>query len=511
MTPEVNNQSVLYGIIEKLPIYLQTKFKHETRMIREQRKRNPEFFDVVHFVKDAATEANDPVYGALATTYREMSSVGGRSHMTITAAATQSQSLQPRESDNQQATQKYLTRKCVICQDTHDLFNCSRFKAMSVDERIHIAKSNKLCFNCLKPNHTAEKCRANRTCSIQGCTKKHTKFLHKSTPSSVDSGANRAHPSTSATNGHVTGNITEGTEIEGQQGSTQTSVTSGHIGAGAMRSALPIVPVLVFNPATQESLHTHALLDTGFTNSFCTCSLARQLGVTGHKEILSLSTLERANSRSVTQVVKLKVSDINGKNFIDMDNVYVKMDLPIGLDNMATSVDISRWPHLDSIQLPVVNIGSVELLIGQDTPEALLPIDVIRGEPNSPYAVKTVLGWALHGPLGVKQDVTQTVLSNFVQSDFELERQLERFWTFDNVPVHQDTSEWSVNDKRVMDLWTNTTVFKNGHYEVAIPFKSAVHLPDNEKVARDRLDKLKIKLKKMLNCTISIQHIWQIC
>ena len=60
---EVNNHKTLVKVISRLPVYLQHRWRKEVCAIRRQSGGNPRFEDVVRFVKDAAEEANDPVYG----------------------------------------------------------------------------------------------------------------------------------------------------------------------------------------------------------------------------------------------------------------------------------------------------------------------------------------------------------------------------------------------------------------------------------------------------------------
>ena len=56
-----------------------------------------------------------------------------------------------------------------------------------------------------------------------------------------------------------------------QTSSTEMKVVNnGYIGAGSVKLALPVIPVVLFNPTNQLSIHTYALLDNGSSNSFCT-------------------------------------------------------------------------------------------------------------------------------------------------------------------------------------------------------------------------------------------------
>ena len=80
---------------------------------------------------------------------------------------------------------------------------------------------------------------------------------------------------------------------------------------------------------------------------------------------------------------------------------------------------------------------------------------------SQPYAVRTLFGWSLHGP--VEGQATPEVISQFV----DLEQQVERLWdieTFD-----EDKQSHSYEDKRVLDLWNTEIRHENGHYTLPIP------------------------------------------
>ena len=73
-----------------------------------------------------------------------------------------------------------LSQICPLCSQQHTLFGFSKFKDLRVEERINVAKENRLCFNCLRVGfYISSSCRLDRTCSVPGCGQKHTKFLHQ--------------------------------------------------------------------------------------------------------------------------------------------------------------------------------------------------------------------------------------------------------------------------------------------------------------------------------------------
>lgn len=55
--------------------------------------------------------------------------------------------------------------QCVICvTERHPLYACSKFKAMTCDEKTSVMKKNKLCQNCLGYGHFAKQCKSSHRC-----------------------------------------------------------------------------------------------------------------------------------------------------------------------------------------------------------------------------------------------------------------------------------------------------------------------------------------------------------
>ena len=77
--------------------------------------------------------------------------------------------------------------KLVICVDPITLcLGVMNLKKMTPNERYKFVHEKRLCNNCLLPGHYAAKCYRETTCSVPGCGKKHTKFLHFTPTSGVD-------------------------------------------------------------------------------------------------------------------------------------------------------------------------------------------------------------------------------------------------------------------------------------------------------------------------------------
>lgn len=92
---------------------------------------------------------------------------------------------------------------------------------------------------------------------------------------------------------------------------------------------------------------------------------------------------------------------------------------------MALPDDISKWSHLQGINIPQVPDNEITLLIGQDVPEAQAPLEVRRSPmKGAPYAIRTELGWSVCGPVG--GSAAREVATHYIQH-VSIDQALERF------------------------------------------------------------------------------------
>jgi hypothetical protein len=88
---------------------------------------------------------------------------------------------------------------------------------------------------------------------------------------------------------------------------------------------------------------------------------------------------------------------------------------------------IKRWPHLKNIAFTESSRCEVGILLGTDVPKAHWVIEQRFGQGNEPFAVKTLLGWTLMGPVPMPN---RQVAVNHLRIA-ELERDLARFYQQD--------------------------------------------------------------------------------
>jgi transposase InsO family protein len=495
LTAEINVQGTLVKLIDKLPQHLKNRWRKEVCEIRA-RQRMPTVNDVLKFVTFAAAEAMDPVFG-----YAQDAEDMGEYYQVRDKCKARHESINFAETDcyEAQAGQVVNSQGCVLCNASHSLNTCSKFTHMTPEQRFVVTKDHNLCYNCLNVGHPAIKCRQKSACAVEGCHKRHATLLHSHSFARNSSNQTQAY---------------------------STTVDIGCGQASQFRVTLPIVAVMARSVDGTRCVQTLALLDSGSTSTLCTDELAKQLNLCGRRKEIMMSTIEQQCHKVVTSEVQLMVTDLLGHNKILLPSVYTRPDLRISSSAKASPCAVNQYAHLAGISFPSCDLGKVQILIGQDVPEALIASEVKKGGFCEPYASKTLLGWTVHGVCvereesgagvnyaqtgdslveeterGWKVDDAVKVSVNFVQADRSLEAMVEQFWQTEDVTafeMDQDRTAWSQEDKQVIELWQQTAVhMSDGHYQLPIPFKTnRPAIQNNKSVALFRLQLLKKKLDK---------------
>ena len=464
---EVSTQRVIVSIVARLPNYLRTRWVREVQKHRSKGVSSLNIHDLANFVTCAAQEANDPVYSALLSG-SGVSEGGSKKPPSKRHGVSFSTSV---HSPVKQGV------KCGLCHGDHDLFGCNQFKGMKVADRRKYAADNKLCFNCLKAGHWSKDCKLERTCGIDDCKQKHTKFLHP------------LGPRPAAKDESKQGESRNEFKFKGTRLESSCSATT----QGRSRLALPIVAVKVKTAGCDKPVQAYALLDSGSTTSFCTDALADCVRAVGKSESMVLNTIDRSGREVQTRCVSLAITDIGERETYKLNSVYTRAAIPCGKSHIALHDDVSQFPHLKGIDLPFVESDSVTLLIGQDNADLMIPLEVRKGPKRGmPYAIRTRLGWVLNGAIGSSCNDDTSV--NFV--DCRLDEQLERFWKVEGWEhLNGPERSLSLEDERTMSLWRESiSQDSNDHYVLPIPFRSENLLPDSLPLAKKRLSSLRQRL-----------------
>ena len=474
---ELNSQHFIASVINRLQVYQKNKWKKIATDMKTRKARYPNFGELCEFVKTESMNASDPIYGEDGLlTYGSRSTTNTTSNPQYSTQRYQPRfQPPPRQTQSRTFATQIQGRKCLICQLQHPLYICEQFKALKQEDRLKFVKDNKLCVNCFLNNHDSSNCFKSSRCGIDGCNDKHSRLLHAIMYQY-----------------QVTGDTTA------VKSSGATSIELNH------DICLPTVKVKVNN-----SIDTMALLDTCSNSTFCSKDLVKRLKVLGIPVNLELSTLNSVACHTKSRIVpNIVVEGSEGQSLI-LKNVCVIDEIPI----KSCGIDVQKFTHISDIPVQP-NVSKVDLLIGQDNSAALVPLEVRKSDDiNKPFAVKTILGWSIHGKANescinycgmIYNKAKKSTICHFiggvtVNQPETIEEKLDKLWTLDN-DDEQDYEcdvQMSKKESEVLELWNDSvTVNDDEHYEFPIPWKDGVAVPNNYDVAFKRLQSLKHSLSK---------------
>ena len=471
---ELDTISNMRKIIFILPYKLRERWRSKACEI-QQRDIRVRMADLVSFIEKQASIVSDPVFGDIQepSSSRVTSRPPVKPHLTgsfatqVDVKPIQRTSEETMTRDQPRANQNMVPDKaCLFCNGEHELMTCVQFDSRPHEEKIEFVMQNGVCFGCLaKAGHISKDCGKRLQCTI--CNKQHPSALH----------------------------IKE-TTLK----SLQVSVKADeHTGAGNVQNCtLSIVPVQVKSTRGSTIINTYAFLDPGSSATFCTENLLNKLNIRGKRTNILLRTMNQEQSVITYMANGIEVSALNENNFIALPEVYTQKSMPVDTDSILKTEELARWPYLSEIQIPKIK-AEVELLIGNNAPKAIEPWEIINSRENGPYAVKTLLGWVVNGPLddSVVTDSSrhQKVTVNRT-SVAKLEDLIVQQYNHD-FNEKLDDNKMLIEDKRFIKIAEQSIMLKDRHYSLDLPFrKERPVMPNNYQVAEQRLIGLKRKFKR---------------
>ena len=85
-----------------------------------------------------------------------------------------------------------------------------------------------------------------------------------------------------------------------------------------------------------------------------------------------------------------------------LPKLYVRKDLPVDKEKIATPEKITEWEYLKPITKEIQKVQNdvcIGLLTGACCMKALEPMQVITSKSGGPYAYRTRLGWCIAAPI----------------------------------------------------------------------------------------------------------------
>ncbi len=456
----------IQAVIEKLPKTLQIKWAEKVDTLLEEKLTYPSFADLRDFINKASRVANNPAYGQAALHERNSKNKPQSFTAQINVEET------PRN-------QNSVTAKCEVCQQRHDIRDCKIFLDKSLQNRKEFLKQNDMCFGCLGLNHTSKGCLKKHRC--MKCGRRHPTVLHD--PEYDDAG-NKTHVESSAQ-----------VHIE-----TDTEVVLE-----------AIVPVRIKQSGQEKTITTYALLDTGSTGCFLTEALRQELQAQSENTTIKLKSVHGTLYSDTTVSTGLIITDMDGNNPVELPKTYSRDEIPVSHEQIPKPEAFAQWPHLKALseKLPrheqKVEIG---LLIGNNCPQALQPIEVIPTTDNGPFAVRYKHGWTINGPCKIATNEDCLVscnrilikeVSSFAKTVLpaEIPQMMEQDFSERDIGCEPGECAYSQEDETFMENAKTGLKFVNGSYELPLPYRDdQPSLENNKQQALKRALWQKKKLAK---------------
>lgn len=380
--------------------------------------------------------------------------------------------------------------KCSFCKQNHFNQNCEQFLKMSVSSRLAEVKRNKLCLNCLRPNHFTSECRSS-TC--RHCNRKHHSFLHNSESTSQ-----------LPLNSNARNNFTdtpENTEVPSTSITCTTSVANHamHSYKNDMGSSQVLLATAIVNICNFEGkqIPCRALLDSGSQSNFITSSLVKKLNLnTTHIQIPVAGVnnlLSNISNKTVTTI-------------FSRDNKYKSNEMFLLVNKITDSLpqisfDIFDLQLPDGIELADENLNKskpIDLLLGAKVFFEVLCDGQIKFGRNSPVIQRTKLGWIVSGSINL-QNTQHSILCNLAISNNDLHNQVKQFWTLEEINTEKVHCSKEENECEQHFLQTFKRD-KNNRFEVSLPLKdNFVDLGNSEDIAIKRFNLLEKRLQNNIN------------
>ncbi|XP_052873633.1 uncharacterized protein LOC128278951 [Anopheles cruzii] len=373
---------------------------------------------------------------------------------------------------------------CVICKGRDCVLpNCKQFQDMSVGERWTAVKRNRLCRTCLV-NHAGQQC-SQTLCGINGCSYAHHRYLHQDKKLGPTPASTSNPTPTSTCNVHQLDNK----EI-----------------------LFRYVPVVI--TANGRRVETYAFLDDGSSSTFIDRKLATELGVEGRPRPICLKWTDNQSREETDSLqLSLRISGVGPTaQQYTLQKVHTLSNLELPTQSVAVEELANQYAYLRGHQIPSYQNVSPKLLIGMDNCHLGYPIDCVEGGTGEPAAIKTRLGWILHGPCpGRSREPVPTYHALHIcecrKGDAELGETLNRYLAIESLGVApKDSVLHSKDEERALQLLVKETRLVGNHYETGLLWRhDDVRLPCNRAMALRRDTCLRRRMVKDPTLAASIR------
>ena len=387
-----------------------------------------------------------------------------------------------------------FSKACLLCEMTHQLYQCSKFKEMKLEDRFDFCKRNKICMKCLSHNYEKNGCRSKGACRVCSRANHHT-LLHKYSTYNGPSNNNSMSVDTASPTQYE-----PQTFMTGQQNmdhADPNSLANGQLSffSQSEEKCVLINTALVYVLNSEgKRIALRAILDSASESSFLSTDAANALGLKKEKANIPICGLGDSSLR-VTKHVSANVS--NYKN--DCNWAVKLLIVPKIADAMpGTNLNISNLRIPKGIYLadPKFFLAQkVDLLLGAELFYDFLREGKIKLSDNL-ILQASCFGYLVSG--SIQRDSNSPINHCFLSTNLDtLNKTLMSFWEIENPFDRKICDSEELN--YCNDHFENTHFRKpDGRFVVEMPFKPGMSgnmLGESKQMASKRLNRLWFRLE----------------
>nr|XP_042897354.1 uncharacterized protein LOC122269252 [Parasteatoda tepidariorum] len=375
--------------------------------------------------------------------------------------------------------------KCVLsCSENHPLYNCPAYKNLSINDRVEVVKTNKLCFNCLGNNHRVSNCKSKYSC--QNCKRRHHVTLHFSPEKKpYEASATASRSVLSPTAAEFITNPSRSAEVN--QNKNEEYFAAASFDSNSIQSKCVLLSTIIcyIKDNVNNLIPCRGLLDVGANSNFISKRLSDRLNLRKEKINASVSGLNEL-SLEIKSRVSTTITNEEGNFNLDLNFLVV----PRIMDFTPSKPIQCSFPELRDVKLADLSFnmpGPIDILIGAEHFYEIMRIGQIQ-PPNTKLILQnTVFGYVVSGSIPTKN--YDRVHCGLIKDNTELEKSISRFWELESIGINDENE--NIDENEALKNFNDTVSFKNKRYEVTLPWKrNWQELDDNFNIAKKRLDSL---------------------
>ena len=282
------------------------------------------------------------------------------------------------------------TDTCVLCNTTHEMSKCPKFKELSMEQRKLIMRSSVLCYHCLSSKHFVRDCHTQegRACGVRECKGYHHPLLHVDRPQVNFEFDHRQFDPLSEDEHNSISHLIENDRPR-----------MAHV---ASNGAISLQTIVCGVAVKNGILQTVALLDTGSTMTAIDedFALKHEFKVLRQREGQEVYTVDRlVKFKGIQYLVEVLVSSSENDVVTKIEAWTVK--------NLVQNCGIVDWrdkkkyfPHLRRVRFPQLPADPrITILFGINTTRMFKSTQTVANpdNPEDPVAIRTLLGWTCIG------------------------------------------------------------------------------------------------------------------